>query len=68
MITKLSEFTDSTLTFGESLLKRIEEAGLNDELLRSTAEKIAKTSEELVTSGSSASLSFLKRTKEAIGN
>jgi hypothetical protein len=51
VIGKLSEFADSTLNFGESLLKKIEEAGLNDELLRSTADKIAKTSEELVTSG-----------------
>lgn len=34
VVNKLNEFADSTLTFGEALLKKIEEAGLNDELLR----------------------------------
>ena len=68
VINKLSEFTDSTFTFGESLLKKIEEASIYDELLRETADKIAKKSEELVNTGSTASLSFLRRTKEAIGN
>ena len=30
VINKLNEFADSTLNFGESLLRKIEEAGLND--------------------------------------
>ncbi len=58
---KLSEFADSTLSLGESLLKKIDEIGLLE-----TADKIAKTSEELIKEGSSNSISFLKRTKEAL--
>lgn len=34
VIGKLNEFADSTLIFGEALLKKIEEAGLNDQLIR----------------------------------
>jgi hypothetical protein len=61
LMQKLSEFADSTLTLGESLMKKIDEIGF-----RETADKIAKTSEELIKEGSSSSISFLKRTKEAL--
>ena len=49
------------MSFGESLLKIIDEIDF-----RETADKIAKTSEELIKEGSSTSISFLKRTKEAL--
>ena len=42
-------------------MKKIDEIGF-----RETADKIAKTSEELLKEGSSSSLSFLNRTKEAL--
>jgi hypothetical protein len=42
-------------------MKKIDEIGF-----RETADKIAKTSEELLKEGSSSSISFLKRTKEAL--
>ena len=58
---KLTEFADSTLNFGETLLKKFDEIGF-----RETADKIAKTSEELIKEGSTSSISFLKRTKEAL--
>jgi hypothetical protein len=61
VITKLNEFADTTLNFGEALLKKLEESGINEEL-----QKIAKKSEELIVSGSSQSISFIKRTKDAI--
>lgn len=61
VVSKLNEFADSTLNFGEALLKKIEESGLNEELSR-----IARKSEELIVTGSSQSLSFIKRTKDAI--
>ncbi len=61
VVAKLSEFADTTLNFGEALLKKIDEYGLNEELQR-----IARKSEELIVTGSSQSLSFIKRTKEAI--
>lgn len=32
IINKLNEFADNTFTFGESILKRMEESGLNDKL------------------------------------
>ena len=62
----MTEFADSTLNFGESLLKKIDDIGLNESFFKETAGKIAKTSEELIKEGSSSSLSFLKRTKEAL--
>jgi hypothetical protein len=65
VMSKLNEYADSTLSFGETLLRNIE-AGLNDQLLTQTVDKIAKRSEELITTGSTTSLSFLRRTKDAI--
>jgi hypothetical protein len=47
IIGKLNEFADSTLTFGEALLKKIDEIGINDNLLRETADRIAKNSAEI---------------------
>ncbi|TNV72844.1 hypothetical protein FGO68_gene8289 [Halteria grandinella] len=61
VVSKLNEFADSTLNFGEALLKKIEESGLNEELSR-----IARKSEELIATGSSQSMSFIRRTKDAI--
>ncbi len=58
LVNKLNEFADNTFTFGESILKRMEEVGLNDKL-KVTADKIAKKSEEISTS-------FLKRTRDSI--
>jgi len=39
-VNKLNEFADNTFTFGESILKRMEEVGINDKL-KVTADKIA---------------------------
>lgn len=64
---KLTEFADSTLNFGETLLKKIDEINISDSFLKDTADRIAKTSEELIKEGSNTSLSFLKRTKEVLG-
>lgn len=44
----------------------MEEAGLNDELFRSTADSFAKKSEELINKGSQ--LSFFKKTKELVSS
>ncbi len=64
VILRLDEFANSTMNFGEALLKKIDEIGMNsDSYFRETADKIAKNSVEI----SNSSLSFLKRTKEAIG-
>ena len=64
VIVKLDEFANSTMNFGEALLKKIDEIGMSsDSYFRETADKIAKNSVEI----SNSSLSFLKRTKEAIG-
>ena len=64
IVLKLDEFANSTLNFGEALLKKIDEFGMSsDSYIRETADRIAKNSAEI----SSSSLSFLKRTKDAIG-
>ena len=61
---RLDEFANSTMNFGEALLQKIDEIGINsDSYFRETADKIAKNSVEI----SNSSLSFLKRTKEVIG-
>jgi hypothetical protein len=54
----LNEFADNTFTFGESILKKMEESGLNDKL-KDTADKIANKSAEI---GSN----IYKKTKESI--
>ena len=64
IILKLDEFANSTLNIGEALLKKIDEIGVSsDSYIRETADRIAKNSVEI----SNSSLSFLKRTKDAIG-
>jgi hypothetical protein len=58
LINKLNEFADSTFTFGESILKKMEEAGINDKLLVGV-DKFAKGSAEIGTS-------LFKRTRDSI--
>ena len=62
IVGKLNEFADSTMTLGEALLKKIDEITISDNLIRETADRIAKNSAEI----SQSSISFLKRTKDAI--
>ena len=58
ILSKLNEFTDNTVIFGENLLKKMEETRLNEKL-KETADVIAKKSEEIKTS-------LFKRTRESI--
>jgi hypothetical protein len=58
LINKLNEFADNTFTFGESILKKMEESGLNDKL-KTTADKIANKSAEIGNN-------LFKKTKESI--
>ena len=45
LINRLNEFADNTFTFGESILKKMEESGINDRL-KNTADKIANKGAE----------------------
>lgn len=58
LLNKLNEFADNTFTFGESILKKMEESGLRDKLTL-TADKIASRSAEI-------SNSIFKKTKDSI--
>jgi hypothetical protein len=58
LINRLNEFADNTFTFGESILKKMEESGINDKL-KLTADRIANKSAEL---GSS----IFRKTRESI--
>lgn len=58
LINKLNEFSDNTFTFGESILKKMEESGLNDKL-KTTADRIANKSAEIGNS-------IVKKTRESI--
>ena len=57
MINKLNEFADNTFTFGESILKKMEESGINNKL-KNTADKIANKSAEF-------SNNFIKKTRDS---
>ena len=58
LINRLNEFADNTFTFGESILKKMEESGINDKL-KTTADRIANKSVEF-------SNTFLKKTRDSI--
>lgn len=55
LVNKLNEFADNTFTFGESILKRMEEVSF----VKTTADKLAKKGEEI-------SSSLFKRTRDSI--
>ena len=58
LINRLNDFADNTFTFGESILKKMEDSGINDRL-KLTAEKVANKGAEF-------SNSIYKRTRESI--
>ena len=58
LINRLNEFADNTFTFGESILKRMEESGLKENI-KTTADKIANKSAEIGTN-------IFKKTRESI--
>ena len=58
LINRLNEFADNTFTFGESILKKMEESGINNKL-KDTADRIANKSAELRNT-------FIKRTRDSI--
>ena len=57
LVNKLNEFADNTFTFGESILKRMEEVSF----VKTTADKLAKKGEEISTS-------LFKRTRDSISS
>ena len=61
IVNKLNEFADNTFTFGESILKKMEEAGFNDKF-KVTADVISKKSEDFMIANSG----IFKRTKDTI--
>ena len=58
ILNKLNEFADNTFTFGESILKKMGESGINDRL-KTTADKIANK-------GADFTNNFLKKTRDSI--
>lgn len=57
LINRLNDFADNTFTFGESILKKMEESGINNKL-KNTADKIANKSAEL-------SNNFIQKTRDS---
>ena len=58
LLNKLNDFADNTFTFGESILKKMEESGIKDKLTI-TADKIANKSAEIGNS-------IFKKTRDSI--
>lgn len=56
----MNEFADNTFTFGESILKKMEESGINNKL-KDTADRIANKGVEIRNT-------FLKRTRDSISS
>lgn len=58
LVNKLNDFSDNTFTFGESILKKMEESGIKDKLTI-TADKIANKGAEIGNS-------IFKKTRDSI--
>jgi hypothetical protein len=54
IINKLNEFADNTFTFGESILKKMEESGINNKL------------KHTMTKGAEIGNTLMKKTRESI--